>query len=133
MPPPKRKSSGAGRKTRKSAREATPLHEMQQRLAEEQARLNRRKAHFEQIIADAPRRAEEEERRQREELIARASQGARRMDASGSLVDKRYDAHTFAPTKTKGLRMHRRAARLQFFALCVLLVVLVIVVLRHIP
>ena len=123
------------RPSKRNANEASPIHNRQKKLAEEQVRVKEKMQQLEQIIADAPRRAEEEGRRQREQLIARASQGARPSDTVGALNDKRYDAQAqvVPQTRRKGLRYHRRAARLQFFVLCVLLAVLVIVLLSRMP
>ncbi len=118
-----------------NAKEATPIHTRQRKLAEEQVELKEKMQRLEQLIADAPRLQDEKRRREQEELIRRASQGARPSDSVGALNDKRYpvQAYPYPHTRSKGLRSHRRAARLQFFALCILLGVLVIVLLRHIP
>ncbi len=45
---------------------------------------------LERMIADAPRVAEEVEKRQREELLMRASEGGSRLDVSLTLQDKRH-------------------------------------------
>jgi ribosomal protein S16 len=121
------------RASKRNAKEATPIHNRQRKLAEEQSQIREKMQQLEQFVADAPRLADEQKRREQEQLIQRASQGARPSDTVGALSDKRYAAQTYPQTRRKGLRSHRRAARLQFFALCILLGVLVIVLLRHIP
>ena len=123
------------RPSKRNARDATPIHNRQKKLAEEQVQLKEKMEQLEQLIADAPSLKDEQRRREQEELIRRASQGARPSDSVGALNDKRYaaTAYPYPHTRRKGLRSHRRAARLQFFALCILLGVLVIVLLRHIP
>ncbi len=45
---------------------------------------------LERVIAEAPRKAEETNRRRREELLARASEGSSRLDVSMALQDKRF-------------------------------------------
>ena len=122
------------RARKRNVDEATPIHNRQRKLAEEQSLLREKMAQLEQFVADAPRRAQEEEKRRREELIARASQGERPSDSVGALKDKLFDLHTSAAPRTgkrKGLRYHRQAAKLQFFVLLVLLAVLVIVLLSR--
>ena len=104
------------RARRRNPKEATPLDNRQRALADEQAKLRSQMEQLERLIADAPRLAEEEGKRRREMLIARASQGARRSDSSAALVDKRFDFHAQgAPRqRRKPLRSERRAERLQF-------------------
>ena len=54
---------------------------------------------LERMIADAPRVAEEIEKRQREELLTRASQGGSRLDVSLALQDERYGGGSPKPRR----------------------------------
>ena len=72
------------------------------------------------MIAEAPRVAEEVTRRQREELLMRASEGGSRLDVSLALQDKRYgDAGAAAPAGS--LRKERREGRIVFLVLVIAL------------
>src|SRR5207237_8862114 len=82
------------------------------------------------MMADAPLVAEQVERRQREELLTRASQGGSRLDVSMALHDKRYgDAGS---GKRRGsLRKERREGRIVFLLLIITLLIAAIWVLNR--
>ena len=75
---------------RRSPRSTTALDQTKQELARQESELRDQMEKLERMIADAPRVAEEVEKRQREELLMRASQGGSRLDVSMALHDKRY-------------------------------------------
>jgi septal ring factor EnvC (AmiA/AmiB activator) len=105
---------------RRSPRSATALDQTKQELARQESELRDQMEKLERMIADAPRVAEEVEKRQREELIMRASQGGSRLDASMALQDKRYGESR--PGRRRGsLRKERREGRIVFLVLIIAL------------
>jgi hypothetical protein len=107
----------------------TPLDARQRALAEEQERLRKRMLQLEEMIRDAPRIAEEEERRRRQELLARATQQPTRADST--LFDKRYDLHTGYQRRRRTLKKQRREARLRFYGLCLLFLVMLLLLYHY--
>src|SRR2546422_2134727 len=107
---------------RRSPRSATALDQTKQELARQESELRDQMEKLERMIADAPRVAEEVEKRQREELLMRASQGGSRLDVSMTLQDKRYgDAGS---GKRRGsLRKERREGRIVFLVSITTLVI----------
>ena len=105
---------------RRSPRSATALDQTKQELARQESELRDQMEKLERMIADAPRVAEEVERRQREELLMRASQGGSRLDVSMALQDKRYGES--GPGRRHGsLRKERREGRIVFLVLIIAL------------
>src|SRR5438094_9080782 len=117
---------------RRSPRSTTALDQTKQELARQESELRDQMEKLERMIADAPRVAEEVERRQREELLMRASQGGSRLDASMALHDKRYgDAGS---GKRRGSRRNeRREGRIGFLLLIITLSVAAIWLLNRMP
>ena len=115
---------------RRSPRSTTALDQTKQELARQESELHDQMEKLERMIADAPRVAEQVERRQREELLMRASQGGSRLDVSMALQDKRYgDAGS---GKRRGsLRKERREGRILFLLLIVTLLGAAIWILNH--
>jgi|SRR6266851_3924446 septal ring factor EnvC (AmiA/AmiB activator) len=107
---------------RRSIRPTTTLDQTKQQLAREESELRDQVQKLERMIADAPRVAEEVGRRQREELLMRASEGGSRLNVSAALQDKRYgdDAGTARPRGS--MRKERREGRILFLVLVVALV-----------
>jgi septal ring factor EnvC (AmiA/AmiB activator) len=114
---------------RRSPRSASALDQTKQELARQESELRDQMEKLERMIADAPRVAEEVEKRQREELLMRASQGGSRLDVSMALQDKRYGAG--APSKRGSLRKERREGRILFLLLIVALLAAAIWLLNH--
>lgn len=83
------------------------------------------------MIEDAPRIAEETSRRQREELLARASQGGSRLDVSIALQDKRWADDATHGSRRGSLRKHRREGRIVFIVLMIALCAVVIWLATH--
>src|SRR5258708_37337313 len=105
---------------RRSPRSPTTLDQTRQELARQESELHDQMQKLERMIADAPRGAEEVERRQREELLMRASQGGSRLDVSIALQDKRYSES--GPGRRRGsLRKERRESRIDFLVLIIAL------------
>src|SRR5256885_15119749 len=107
---------------RRSPRSTTTLDQTKQELARQESELRDQMQKVERMIADAPRVAEEVEKRQREELLMRASQGGSRLDVSMTLQDKRYGES--GPGRKRGsLRKERREGRILFLVLIITLLV----------
>jgi hypothetical protein len=115
---------------RRPPRSTTPLDQTKQDLARQESELREQMEKLERMIADAPRVAEEVEKRQREELLMRASQGGSRLDVSLTLQDWRHgDA---GHVKRRGsLRKERREGRILFLVLVIALLVAAIWLLNH--
>ncbi|MEY2575591.1 MAG: hypothetical protein QOF80_1078 [Verrucomicrobiota bacterium] len=86
---------------------------------------------LERMIAEAPRVAEETTRRQREELLERASEGRSRLDVSVALQDTRWGNEGRTGGRRKSLRKERREGRIIFLVLVIALGLLVIWLVSH--
>ena len=105
---------------RRSLRSATPLDQTKQELAKQESQLREQMDKLERMIADAPRVQEEVEKRQREELLMRASQGGSRLDVSLTLHDWRQNEP--GSGKRRGsLRKERREGQIVFIVLVIAL------------
>ena len=67
---------------RRPLKTETPLNQKQDELAQREMQLRGEMEKLERMIAEAPRVAEETTRRQREELLTRATEGRSRLDVS---------------------------------------------------
>jgi hypothetical protein len=114
---------------RRSIRSNTTLDQTKQQLAEQESQLRDQMQKLEKMIADAPRVAQEVERRQREELLTRASEGRNRLDVSIALQDKRYDG-AIQPRR-RALRKERREGQIVFLVLMTVLAAVVIWLASH--
>jgi hypothetical protein len=86
---------------------------------------------LERMIAEAPRVAQETSRRQREELLARATEGGSRLDVSVALQDKRWGDVGRSGGRRKSLRKERREGRIIFLVLVIALGLLVLWLVTH--
>jgi hypothetical protein len=111
---------------RRSSKPSTPLNQKQEELARAESKLREDMMKLERMIAEAPRRAEETSRRQREEILQRASEGGSRLDVSMALQDKRYGDERYGRRRRGSLRKERREGRLLFLVLVIALAVAVI-------
>src|SRR6267143_3574584 len=111
---------------RRSPRSTTALDQTKQQLAQQESELRDQMQKLERMIADAPRVAEEAERRQREELLMRASEGGSRLNVSAALQDKRYGDDAGAARPRGSLSKARREGRIVFLVLAIALVAAVI-------
>lgn len=111
---------------RRSSKSATALDLTKQQLAQEEAELRAQQEKLERLIADAPRVAEEEARKQREELRRFAGAERTRLDVS-------LDRHLYEPSDrpTGTLRKHRRDGQIVFLVLVIALAVAVTWLFTH--
>src|SRR5213079_1899677 len=116
---------------RRSPRSPTTLDQTRQELARQESELHDQMQKLERMIAEAPRVAQEAEKRQREELLMRASQGGSRLDVSLTLHDKRYGGGVEASRPRGALRKERREGRIVFIVLVVAVLSAVIWLLNH--
>src|SRR5438477_4678015 len=114
---------------RRSPRSTTALDQTKQELARQESELRDQMEKLERMIADAPRMAEEIEKRQREELLMRASQGGSRLDVSLALHDKRYGGSS--PRPRGSMRKQKREGRIVFLVLVIAVLVAAIWLLNH--
>jgi septal ring factor EnvC (AmiA/AmiB activator) len=116
---------------RRSIRSTTTLDQTKQQLAREESELRDQVQKLERMIADAPRVAEEVGRRQREELLMRASEGGSRLNVSAALQDKRYCDDTGTAPRRGSMRKERREGRILFLVLVVALLTAVVWLASH--
>lgn len=115
---------------RRQPRSTTALDQTKQDLARQESDLREQMDKLQRMIDDAPRVAEEIGKRQREELLLRASQGGSRLDVSFALHDERYGGGI--PAKPRGsMRKQRREGRILFLVLVVALLAAAIWLLNH--
>ena len=115
---------------RRPPQPGTPLNAKQEELAQKESQLRGEMEKLERMIAEAPRVAEETTRRQREELLIRATEGRSRLDVSVALQDKWGDAGR-SGGRRKSLRKERREGRIIFLVLVIALALLVIWLVSH--
>jgi hypothetical protein len=116
---------------RRSPKPATPLNQKQQELARQEHAVRSEVEKLERLIADAPRVAEETTRRQREELLMRASEGRSRLDVSIALQDKRYGDDQWSRRRHGSMRKERREGRIVFLVLVIALSLAVVWLISH--
>ena len=116
---------------RRSPKPGTPLNDKQQELARRESQLRDEMQKLERMIEEAPRVAEETSRRQREELLARATEGGSRLDVSIALQDKRYRDGGAYNGRRRALRKERREGRIIFLVLVVVLGAAVLWLVSH--
>src|SRR3982750_3047549 len=113
---------------RRSPRSATTLDQTKQELARQESELRDQMKKLERMIEEAPRVAEEIEKRQREELLMRASAGGSRLDVSLALHEERYGG---GPRPRGSLRKQKREGRIVFLVLIIALLIAAIWLLNH--
>src|ERR1700737_5212819 len=114
---------------RRSPRSATALDQTKLELARQESELRGQMEKLERMIADAPRLAEEEARKQREELRERAGAERTRLDVSLGAADKWESVEI--PQRRGSMRKQRREGRIIFLVLVITLVVAVIWLITH--
>ena len=115
---------------RRSQNSGTPLTAKQQELARRESELQEKMQKLQRVIAEAPRRAEERSRQEREELLQRA-RGDSRLNVSMALEDRRYgDFDTHTPRR-RALRRERREGRIVFLVLVIVLAAAVLWLISH--
>jgi|SRR5215467_6109576 len=115
---------------RRPLRSNTALDQTKQDLARQESELREQMDKLQRMIDDAPRVAEEVEKRQREELLLRASQGGSRLDVSMTLQDWRQ-GEAGSSRRRGSLRKERREGRILFLVLIITLLVAAIWLLNH--
>jgi septal ring factor EnvC (AmiA/AmiB activator) len=116
---------------RRPPKAGTPLNQKQEELAQRESQLRGEMEKLERMIAEAPRVAEETTRRQREELLTRASEGRSRLDVSVALQDKRWGDDSRSGVRRGSLRKERREGRIIFLVLVIALGLAVIWLVSH--
>jgi hypothetical protein len=116
---------------RRTPKGGTPLNQKQVELAQRESQLRGEMEKLERMIAEAPRVAEETTRRQREELLTRASEGRSRLDVSVALQDKRWGDDGRTSGRRRSLRKERREGRIVFLVLVIALCVAVVWLVSH--
>jgi hypothetical protein len=116
---------------RRTPKDGTPLNQKQEELAQRESQLRGEMEKLQRMIAEAPRVAEENTRRQREELLSRATEGRSRLDVSIALQDKRWGDDTRGGGRRVSLRKERREGRIIFLVLVIALCVAVIWLASH--
>jgi hypothetical protein len=115
---------------RRSPRWTTTLDQTKQDLVRQESELREQMQKLERMIEAAPRVAQEIEKRQREELLMRASEGGSRLDVSMALHDERYGDGN--PAKPRGsLRKQRREGRIVFAVLVIAILIAAIWLINH--
>jgi hypothetical protein len=116
---------------RRANKSGTALDHSKEQLAREESALRDQMEKLERMIAEAPRVAEEEMRKQREELRARAGMEQSRLDVSLGATDK-WTSESAATTPRRGsMRKQRREGRIIFLVLLIALAGLVLWLLSH--
>lgn len=107
------KSSGSGGKRGSNS----PISDRQKRLAEEEARIRAEEERLKQLLSQAPKKREELVRKQRDEFIKRKSTV---VHIEGP-VDRRYDAVTARPARSRKMHKDRTLGQLFFVVLLIAL------------
>src|SRR6202795_4434933 len=113
------------------SKSGTPLNQKQEELAQRENQLREKMEKLERMIAEAPRVAEETTRRQREELLTRASECRSRLDVSVALQDKRWGEDSRVGGRRVSMRKERRDGRIVFLVLGIALCLPVIWLVSH--
>jgi septal ring factor EnvC (AmiA/AmiB activator) len=116
---------------RRTPKAGTPLNQKQEELAQRETELRGEMEKLTRMIADAPRVAEETTRRQREELLYRATEGGSRLNVSATLQDKRWADDGRVGGRRVSLRKERREGRIIFLVLVIALCIAVIWLVSH--
>ncbi|CAN5570526.1 hypothetical protein BH18VER1_BH18VER1_07340 [soil metagenome] len=116
---------------RRNSKTGTPLNAKQEELAQRESQLHDEMQKLQRMIAEAPRKAEETSRRQREDLLARAAAGGSRLDVSIALDDKRYGDGGRYSGRRVAMRKERREGRIVFLVLVISLAAAVLWLVSH--
>ncbi len=96
---------------------STPLTQKQLELRQQEENLRKQMDDLERMIEDAPRLAAETTRRQKEEILERASGESKRLDVFSKPADKRYGEDLWDNRRPRSLRKQRSEGRLLFVVL----------------
>jgi len=98
----------------------TPLSAKQKAIAETEAKLKEKMERYQRLIEEAPMRAEQQKKAQREQFLKRAAQTGHR-NSSAALVDRRFELNAGAPAKVRKLKAEKSRGRNTFFILLLVL------------
>jgi hypothetical protein len=101
----------------------SPIKAKRDELAKQEADLRRQMEDLEQLIAEAPKLAEAELERKRQEQIARASIRRGPLDSPDILEDVRHEGELFSERRRRPRRAQRRAARMRLLVLVLTVVI----------
>ncbi|MGI8820948.1 MAG: hypothetical protein ACR2ID_08810 [Chthoniobacterales bacterium] len=116
---------------RRPSKSASPLTEKQQELAQREDQLRAQMQKLERMIEEAPRVAEARTRQQREDLLARASNGGNRLDVGIGLRDMRHADTSRPSVRRVSLRKEQREGRIVFLVLVIALAAAVLWLISH--
>jgi hypothetical protein len=102
----------------------SPIKAKKDELAKQEADLRRQMEDLEQIIAEAPKIAEAELERKRQEQIERASTRRGPLDSPDILEDVRHSGELFTERRHRPRRAQRRAARMRLLIMVLTVVIL---------
>jgi len=111
-------SKVSGKKKAPPAAAPSPLSGKKRALQEQEAKVQADMERCKKLVEDAPRIAEEQRRRQREEMLIRSSM-THRPTRLTTIQDRGTTLRTVNPEAThdRGLRKQRQQGRLMFFVL----------------
>ena len=127
--------TGMIRRTRHSSKSSTPLEDKKKALIEQEKQLRQKMENLNQFMAEAPKLAEAQEKKRREEMVRTTQRSTRSRNQHAVIHDRRHDhvlranVGTVRPRR-KELQAEKRDARMKFFALFILFV-LVMLCLNH--
>ena len=116
---------------RRRASSSTPLTQKQLELRQQEENLRRQMDDLQRMIEDAPRIAAETTRRQKEDLLERASGESKRLDVFSRPADKRYGEDLWNNRRPRSLRKQRSEGRLLFIVLVLALVLAIFWIATH--
>jgi hypothetical protein len=102
----------------------SPINAKRDELAKQEADLRRQMEDLEQLISEAPKIAEAELERKRQEQMARASTRRSPLDSPDILEDVRHEGELFTERRHRPRRAQRRAARMRLLILVLTVVIL---------
>ncbi len=107
----------------------SPISARKEALSKEEEEIRRKMRDLERLIAEAPKLAEAELERQKQERVARASTRRSAFDAPDVLQDSRHEDDLFTDRPSRPRRAQRRAARTRLLVMSVAVLLATAVVL----
>jgi Flp pilus assembly protein TadB len=103
----------------------SPISAKKDELAKKEEELRRQVEELQRKIEEAPRLAQAEQERQRQERIARATTRRSPFDSPDILQDSRHGEDLFSDRPSRQRRAHRRQARRRLIISCLAILILV--------
>jgi hypothetical protein len=116
---------------KRPTRTGSPIDRNRRELLDKERELKRRMDGVRKMLDDAPRLREEVAKREREHLVIRTQSRSRRTAGPESL-DHRLRVHS-PVAKGRSTKIEKQRAKLQFYALLILLAVAVVILLQFLP